>query len=25
MCGIILYAMLFSSFPFEDKNTDKLY
>ena len=25
MCGIILYAMLFGSFPFEDKNTEKLY
>ena len=24
-CGIILYAMLFGSFPFEDKNTEKLY
>ena len=24
-CGIILYAMLIGSFPFEDKNTEKLY
>ena len=24
-CGIILYVMLFGTFPFEDKNEDKLY
>ena len=24
-CGIILYSMLFGCFPFEDKNTEKLY